>query len=100
MTKYSPDGYLEDLPELITGRWGHACAGYHALGHFVLLVAGGTTNDGLFEGDSLSSTEIYIIGISSEWTEVSPLPCRLDSPRATTVNNVIYLTGEENDSGV
>ena len=44
-----------------------------------------------------ASTEIFEVGFSSQWTEVSPLPYKMLGPRATTVNNLIYLTGE--DSG-
>ena len=50
VTKYDAAGYLEDLPELITGRHFHACAGYYSQrGNFVLLVAGGrVTDDGWY----------------------------------------------------
>ena len=90
MTKYGPEGFIADLPDLITGRWDHACAGYYDdLDHFVLLVVGGHGDD------YLSSTEIFQVGISSQWTEVSPLPYSLHGARATTLNNVIYLTGDE-----
>ena len=41
MSQYGPEGYLKDLPVLITGRHNHACAGYYREDNFVLLVAGG-----------------------------------------------------------
>lgn len=94
MSKYGPEGFQADLPELITGRWKHACAGYYdEQDHFVLLVVGGVTNDGGI--DYLSSTEIYKVGVSSHWTEVSALPYKLLSSRASTLNNLVYLTGEQ-----
>ena len=45
VTKFGPNGFLEFLPNLKTGRKDHACAGYYdAQDHFVLLVVGGRTN--------------------------------------------------------
>ena len=38
--QYGPEGFIADLPDLITGRSNHACAGYYDdQDHFVLLVA-------------------------------------------------------------
>ena len=91
MTQYGPDGFIDDLPELITGRKFHACAGYYNdLDHFVLLVVGGWTDHG-----RINSTEIFEVGVSKQWTEVSPLSKSRMELRASTVNNVIYLTGED-----
>ena len=42
---------------------------------------------------TLSSTERLIVGVSEVWTVVCPLPNNLVGPRATTVNNKIYLLG-------
>ena len=41
----------------------------------------------------LSSTEIFEIGVSSQWREVSPLPQGLVQAKAVTLNNKVYLTG-------
>ena len=41
VTKYGPEGDLEDLPQLLTGRTNHACAGYYQEDNFVIIVAGG-----------------------------------------------------------
>ena len=42
VAKFGPDGFIEFLPNLKTGRVNHACTGYYdAQEHFVLLVAGG-----------------------------------------------------------
>ena len=101
VSQYSPQGVLADPPHLITGRWDHACAGfYDDLDNFVLLVVGGLSDDDS-DGyiDFLASTEIFKVGISSRWTEVSPLPYKPEGSRATTVNNLVYLTGEDGDTG-
>ena len=89
VSKYSGEGFLQDLPPLKTGRKEHACSGYYnEEDNFVLLVAGGTEDH-----NYLTSTEIFEVGASSEWEEVSPLPSRLYEARAATVNNNIYLLG-------
>ena len=42
-SRYSAGGYAGELPELITSRYNHACAGYrNQAGAPVLLVAGGS----------------------------------------------------------
>ena len=42
VAKFGPNGFIEFLPNLKTGRNDHACAGYYdAQDRFVLLVAGG-----------------------------------------------------------
>ena len=28
VSRYNKDGWMEDLPDMIGGRWGHGCAGY------------------------------------------------------------------------
>ena len=90
VTKYSTEGFQEDLPPLKTGRGEHACSGFHDdEGDFVLLVVGGKED----RDNYLTSTEIFQVGFSSQWKEVSPLPSRLNDARATTVNNNIYLLG-------
>ena len=40
-----------------------------------------------------ASTEIYEVGVSSQWREVSPLPNKMNEAAAVTLNNKIYLTG-------
>lgn len=48
MSLYGPNGFEADLPELISGRWNHACAGYYDdLDYFVLLVVGGINYKGV-----------------------------------------------------
>ena len=46
VTQYGPEGFIADLPQLITGRNHHACAGYNNdQDNFVLLVHGGFDDD-------------------------------------------------------
>ena len=53
VAKFDPNGFIEFLPNLKTGRRDHACAGYYdAQDRFVLLVAGGLT---------ISAGEIFLI---------------------------------------
>ena len=92
MSQYGPEGFIADLPDLVNGRWDHACAGFHDdEDQFVLLVAGGRT----LSAQPTDSTEILKVGLSSNWTAVPPLPHGLVGLKATTVNNLIYLVGEE-----
>ena len=44
--KYDPNGKLDELPELKTGRFNHACAGYYQEDNFVLIIAGGMNISG------------------------------------------------------
>ena len=106
VAKFGPDGFIEFLPDLNTGRNHHACAGYYnAQDNFVLLVAGGWTisrgeiflieNGMIFFNmtDWLSSTEIFEVRASSQWREASPLPNKMVGAAAVTLNNKVYLTG-------
>ena len=94
VSRYSPAGYLGDLPRLNRGRSDHGCAGYEdGEGRLVLLVAGGWGWDEI-EDNYLSSTETFTVGVSGSWSEVSPLPLGLINPRAAVVDNIVYLFGE------
>ena len=42
----------------------------------------------------IASTEIFVVGVSTGWTDVSPLPLALSAPRAVTLNNKVYLFGK------
>ena len=97
MTVYTQDGFLEDLPGLIYGRFNHACGHFvnskHevvSLSHYVVsstifsiritqvyMVTGG------YDFSELSSTEIFIEG-SSQWTEAGALPPRIGIQTTTT----------------
>ena len=110
VAKFGPNGFIEFLPSLKTGRTNHVCAGYYnSQDNFVLLVAGGrdnirggpTTNVKysilkilfMFFTAFTASTEIFEVGVSSQWREVSPLPQGLVQAKAVTLNNKVYLTG-------
>ena len=53
------------------------------------MVTGGKDTD----GNRLSSTETYSPG-DTRWRQSTPLPQRLFSPRAATLGNTVYITGE------
>ena len=113
VTQYGPDGSSKDLAGLNTGRFDHGCAGYYKeQDNFVLLVVGGVGFDRgeteshfysfnsciTFDPETLSSTEVFEVGSSLVWETISPLPNELSLKglRAASVDNQIYLTGEEN----
>ena len=86
---YGVKGWEGDLPDLLEGRHGHACASYMKRGKRVMIVAGGTADlQGLY------STEILTMGAKA-WTTVTPLPRYLKYPRMVTLNNKVYITGTE-----
>ena len=60
VSKYSGEGFLQDLPPLKTGRKEHACSGYYnEEDNFVLLVAGGMEDSGKLRQNG-PKTEIKI----------------------------------------
>ena len=109
VTKYGLGGFREELPPLNKGRWDHGCSGYYNEDNkFVLLVTGGFVKNpgGIFskpilrfycsndtDRERTSSTEIFKVGVSTRWLEVSPLPSTLASPMAVSLDNNIYLLG-------
>jgi len=109
---YSPDGndfeyvtqyQIHDGTETILSpmgqpRYHHACGVYlDANNQQVLLVTGGVTEG----GDFISSTEVasYTAGSQLTWTEVEggQLPTSRAGLRASTVKNVLYVTGGEHN---
>ena len=101
---YSMSGWKRNLADLNVGRQYHACASYNdRYGHKVnitftfyifmeiifqtYLVTGGFTGN-----ETTKSTEIFTDGA---WTEVGALPRARNGLRATNVNNMIYLLGED-----
>ena len=105
VASYSHDGYLEDLPGLITGRSDHAC------GHFidtqnnvvscpvfywqliiickVLLVTGGQKSD----FSRTDSTEI-LSEASSQWRLAQPLPSARSGLRIAQVEGRVLAIGD------
>merc|ERR1719468_824107 len=54
VVRYGQQGWLEDLPDLITGRYIHACSSFVSSGRVMFLVTGG------YDGsDNLDSTETF-----------------------------------------
>ena len=86
---YGVKGWEGDLPNLLEGRYDHACASYMKRGKRVMIVAGGS---GTFPG--YDSTEILTMGAKA-WTTVTPLPRYLEGPRMVTLDNKVYITGTE-----
>merc|ERR1712126_300278 len=90
---FSLDGWIMELPQLITGRAGHGC------GHFintdnemVYLVAGGGD---FISANALSSTETLVNGAAVR-TESGQLPLGLYQSQSLSLTNKIWLTGGYN----
>jgi len=94
VTKYDTNGWIEDLPELNTGRLNHGCAHfYNNLNELVYLVAGGLSDlSGLEADELLASTEIMVEG-SSYWTTPLNLPNAIDGLVGISVNNQVFMIG-------
>ena len=99
-------GWVEDLPQLIEGRYNHGCGSYLRVSgtqvsidsvvwctHVsvcvqVLLVAGGWKNG----HGPLSSTEV-LTGDSPVWTMATPLPRIVYSAGSVTLDNTVFISG-------
>merc|ERR1712106_985953 len=82
-------GLIETLPNLCEPRDKHACGSYLRLdGTQVLLVTGGQNKD----LRTISSTEV-LVRTASAWTASTPLPFAAYGLRATTMNNILYISG-------
>ena len=91
------------LPDLVTGRWYHACGSYAVAGHVVglsspylvvtlaqvLLVTGGYTDEYQF----LSSTEVISYPDGQAWREVGHLPSPRSGLRGASLAGVLHVTG-------
>jgi len=93
---YSTEWWLEDLPEMLTGRSSHGCGHYvNNDNKMVYLVAGGYSGS----GQHLVSTEILVSG-SSAWLKVGDLPTvPIMGLRGVSFNNKIIMTGGGNRNG-
>jgi len=93
VTKYDKNGWIEDLPELNTGRFSHGCAHfYNNLNELVYLVAGGLDDLSDESGEKLASTEIMVEG-SSYWTTPLNLPNAIEGLVGISVNNQVFMIG-------
>jgi len=88
VSRYSTSGWMEDLPELNEGRWGHGCGYfYNDDMQRVFLVAGG------FDGSSyISSTETLVEG-GLAWNFQQPLPIGRTGLRGISLPNTVIMTG-------
>ena len=105
VARYNHDGYLEDLPGLITGRSDHACGHYidtqNNIVSFpvfywqliiickVLLVTGGQKSD----FSRTDSTEI-LSEASSQWRLAQPLPTARSGLRIAQVDGRLLAIGD------
>jgi len=87
-SRYSSDSWLEDLDDLNTGRWNHACGWYTNMeGKRTNIVAGGNSN-----GIYVDSVELNVYG-NNGWTYGSPLSKPMWGSRGVTVTSKFYITG-------
>ena len=111
-------GWVEDLPDMTVGRYGHGCAAFTvnqeqvrdqrnlqflSITFQIYLVAGGCGQgqldlDGFdhSSGDDpcieyLASTEVYRGG---RWITVEPLPVAVMGVRGASLDSTVYMTGE------
>jgi len=90
VTRYDEDGFVENLPSLLFGRYRHGCGSFiRDDGHQVLLVAGGLLSD---QDTSMSSTEVLAPG-SDTWTLATPLPWARHGLAGVTIDNRLFMTG-------
>ena len=120
--RYTRDqGWMEDLLDMTVGRYGHGCAAFTVnqeqvrdqrslqflLNAFqIYLVAGGCGRwqflaDAVSHTDTyrdeecieyLASTEVYRGGL---WITVEPLPVAVMGVRGASLDNTVYMTGEQ-----
>jgi len=88
VTQYSLTGEVTELPDLITGRYYHACSKFvNSEGVTTLLVTGG-----YYGGNYLSSTEIFTLG-TGDWMAAASLPSPRGSFSGATIGNTVYVFG-------
>ena len=87
--QYRKNGFDHVLPDLIVGRYGHACAKFeNADGKKVFMVTGGwITHKRSIQTEMMTDNKNWKI-ITSAW-----LPVPLVDSAAITVNNKVYLFG-------
>jgi len=93
-TRYNSDGYVENLPSMISGRYSHGCSGYYNdEDKLVYLVVGGFTEHG---SGRLDTTETFLEG-HHHWRQVNSLPYHVSGLKATTLDNRIIAFGGYDD---
>ena len=88
VSRYNMNGWVEDLDDLLSPRYGHACTRYLDQGVFVNLVCGGFDS----VGEKFSSCEINLDGDNS-WSYAFPLPEQIWFLRGITIDNRVLMTG-------
>jgi len=78
------------LPDLLTGRYYHACGSYTLEGEMVLLITGG------FLGHYLSTTEVLSHPDGQAWREVGRLPSGRRGLVGASLGGVFHVTGGTN----
>jgi len=97
VARYNLQGFVENLPDMMTKRYDHACGSYTSGGKLVLLVAGGD-EDNIAKLPPLSSSEMLVTG-STAWTATKPLPRGLESVASVAMSNKVYLLGGQDEKG-
>merc|ERR1712126_300791 len=96
VSRYTVDGWLENLGDLNIGRTSHACGQYtDTLGRQINIVAGGKDE---FKNMMLASIEVNVNGEYS-WSFGTPLSKPLYESRGVTVMSQFYLTGGKDEDG-
>ena len=111
VTSYTKTGQIETLPQLIVGRYDHACGSYQTdqgdhvrfvlninkywiIVMQVLFVTGGRNVRGRNGNDLLASTEVMTVMTGGTWKLATSLPHARFGLRAAVVNNNIFVFGE------
>jgi len=97
VSRYGTLGFIEDLPSLVVGRFGHGCGSYlrDSDGTQVFLVAGGY--DGTSVSSSMISSTEVLTTTSPAWSLTTPLPRALYGLRCLTTGGKLYATGGRDD---
>jgi len=89
VVRYGQQGWLEDLPPLITGRYDHACSSFMSAGRLMFLVTGG-----YYDGYYLDSTETFDPLVGSWTASRAKLPRPMYGIRA---ENSLLFGGQDSD---
>jgi len=93
VVRYGQQGWLEDLPPLITGRESHACSSFMSSGRLMFLVTGGNFWITIYDPQYLDSTEIFDPLVGSWTASGAKLPRPMAALKAETINDRVLLFG-------
>jgi len=95
VARYNLQGFVENLPDMNTKRYNHACGSYTSEGKQVLIAAGGELDNAYRSNEPpLSSSEKLVTG-STAWIATKPLPRILTEMASVSMNNKVYILGGE-----